>query len=113
MQAIVARHSNSPLARALAARLRRKYAIARRKSFGSAQNGSAGNRSYTPHLRTLRETKQVKQMLSALVEANEVDRWLSAPNAMLGGARPLDKIRQGKTRQVTEIMALVQEGIYV
>lgn len=52
-------------------------------------------------------------MLGAIVQGSEADRWLSAPNAMLGGACPADKIRQGRTRQVVEILASVQESIHV
>ncbi len=52
-------------------------------------------------------------MLNAIVQDSEVERWLAAPNAVLGGVRPIDKIRQGKTRQVIELLTVVQESIHV
>ena len=99
VEAIIIQHGNSLLAKALAARLRRKNAIAHRQ----------------PHraIRFQRDMKRVKQMLGAIVQESEVERWLAAPNAVLGGVRPIDKIRLGKTRQVIELLAVVQESIYV
>ena len=64
-------------------------------------------------MRVQKNIKQVRQALSGIVETSEIDRWLSVPNPLLGGHRPLDKIKQGKTNQVMEILAAVQEGIYV
>lgn len=57
--------------------------------------------------------KHVKQALRGIVETKEIDRWLSAPNTLLDGSRPVDSIKQGRTKQVLEIVALVQEGIHV
>ncbi len=102
----------SSLAKALMVRLRRKRALALRQPLRAAQSASTRSRLHTPFPRVQRDTKQVKQILDTVVQGSEAERWLAAPNAMLGGARPVDKIRQGKTRQVIEILALVQEGIY-
>ena len=113
VQAIVVQHGNSLLAKALVARLRRKHALALRQSPRPALSAFIRNRLSTPHLRIQKDTKQVKQMLGAIVQKSEAERWLAAPNPMLGGARPVDKIRQGKTRQVIEILTAVQESIYV
>ena len=114
VQAIVVQHGNSLLAKALVARLRRRQALTlRQQPRRAAQDASISNRLYMPHLRIQKDTKQVKQMLSAIVQGGEAKRWLAAPNAMLGGARPVDKIRQGKTRQVIELLTTIQEGIYV
>ena len=113
VQAIVVPHGNSSLAKARMARLRRKRALALHLPSRVAQGAFVSNRLYTPHLRIQKDTKQVKQMLGAIVQGSEAERWLAAPNVMLGGARPVDKIRQGKTRQVIEILTVVQESIYV
>ncbi len=113
VQAIVVQYGNSLLAKALVARLRRKRALALRQPRRAAQSAATSSRLYTPYLRIQKDTKQVKQMLGGIVQGREAERWLAAPNAMLGGARPVDKIRQGKTRQVIEILIIVQESIHI
>ena len=113
VQALVVQYGNSSLAKSLMARLRRKDVLALRRTHRGAQTATTSSRLYTPYLRIQRDTKQVKQMLNAIVQGSEAERWLAAPNTMLGGARPVDKIRQGKTRQVIEVLTAVQEGIYV
>lgn len=113
LQAIVIQHGSSPLARALVARLRRKYAAALRPPRRPTDHASTFSRFGTSRSRLQKETKQVKQILSTIVEESEVSRWLAAPNMMLRGARPIDKIRQGRSRQVIEILTAVQESIHV
>jgi hypothetical protein len=113
VQVTVDRYGSSSLAQALAARLRRKRALALRQPHRAVRSVFIRNRSYTPHLRIQKDAKQVKHMLNAIVQGSEAERWLAAPNAMLGGARPVDKIRQGKTRQVIELLTIVQESIHV
>lgn len=112
-QAIVVQHGNSSLAKALIARLRRKRILVLHPSRRASQGISVSNRLYTPHLRIQKDTNQVKQMLGGIVQGSEAERWLTAPNVRLGGVRPMDKIRQGKTRQVIEILTAVHESIYV
>lgn len=71
--------------------------------------------SFTPvrHSRILHDIKQVKLLLSRIVKKVEGDRWLVAPNLMLGGSCPLDAIKKGKTQHVIEILSRLAEGIYV
>lgn len=56
---------------------------------------------------------RVRQALSGLVETAEVDRWLAAPNVVLGGVRPADAVQEGRAAQVLEALARVQEGLYM
>lgn len=56
---------------------------------------------------------RVRQALSGLVETAEIDRWLAAPNVVLGGVRPADAVQEGRAAQVLEVLARVQEGLYV
>lgn len=56
---------------------------------------------------------RVRQALSGLVETAEVDRWLAAPNVVLGGVRPADAVQEGRAAQVLEVLARVQEGLYM
>ncbi len=114
LQAIIAEHGSSPLARTLIARLRQrtKYTVAVRRE-KTVKRSTLQSLSYVQHMRVQKNIKQVRQALSGIVETREADRWLSVPNPLLGGHRPVDKIKQGKTSQVMEILAAVQEGIYV
>ena len=74
---------------------------------------AANRQSEKRNRRQEEDLEQVKQILSGLVEKNEVDRWLNAPNPMLDDDCPLDSIKLGKTQQVIEMLASLQEGIYV
>lgn len=113
VQAVVVQYEDLSLAKVRSARLRRRRALALRQPRRAAQSAATSSRLYTPYLRIQRDTKQVKQMLGGIVQQSEAERWLAAPNAMLRGARPVDKIRQGKTRQVIELLTTVQESIHV
>ncbi len=55
----------------------------------------------------------IRRTLRRLVQAPEAERWLTAPNARLGGLCPLDSIKQGKSQQVRELLACLEEGIHV
>lgn len=65
------------------------------------------------HQKAKREIQQVRQVLGTLVQTQEADRWLAAPNALLGGDSPLNCIRQGRTRQVKELVERLAQGLYV
>lgn len=107
LASLTSQHANSPLVKALATRLRQKNTVSKRHPTYSLAFSQAQGR------RTQRETQQVRQVLDTLVQAGEADRWLAAPNALLGGDSPLDCIRQGQTRQVKELVERLAQGLSV
>lgn len=60
-----------------------------------------------------RDTAGIKVRLRSLVKETEVERWLSAPNALLGGVSPQEAIARGQASRVSEILVRLEEGIYV
>ena len=60
-----------------------------------------------------REMRRIRARLRELVTPPEVDRWLHAPNKNLNGLTPAAAVAQGKTSLVLEMIATVEEGIYV
>jgi len=85
----------------------------RRKSLIAVKGSYSVNITASRHNRILNDVKQVKLLLSTIVKKAEGDRWLAAPNMMLGNCCPLDAIKRGRTQQVREILARLAEGIYV
>lgn len=98
-QQIITKYSKSPLKRELIARLRREGSLPAKKTRLSTRSAKA--------------LMQVRRTLRGLVEIKEAERWLVAPNALLGGVCPIDSIKQGNANQVREILAGVEEGIHV
>lgn len=112
LQTLVSQHSNSPLAKALLARLRR----------GNTGVGRPKSRLNSTHLaqsrlaqsrRVQQDIRQVKQMLHSSVKPAEADRWLAAPNPLLNGNSPMNSIRQGRTWQVNDLVERLAQGIYM
>ncbi|MDQ2686833.1 MAG: MbcA/ParS/Xre antitoxin family protein [Armatimonadota bacterium] len=63
--------------------------------------------------RVSQDTAAIRARLREFVKEHEADRWLSAPNDLLGGASPCDAIARGQTERVSEILVRLEEGIYV
>ena len=113
-QQVLLKHRSSPLKKGLVAKLRWKYVLAAKKSHLTLQQTLPLHKiSVAPRARVNKDILQVKHLLNGLVETKEVERWLSAPNALLGGSRPIDSIKRGKTSRVVEILVWLEEGIYV
>ena len=65
-------------------------------------------------LRTVRrDLRRVKTVLAEIVVNEEINRWLSAENVVLGGITPLEAIKQGETKRVLAILRQIADGIYV
>ena len=113
-QQILIKYGNSPLRKELLAKLRRTYVLLTKKKQSSFQQSLPPRKiSGSSQARATQDIRQVKRILKGLVAAKEAERWLSAPNALLGGICPADSIKQGKTNQVIEILARLEEGIHV
>lgn len=63
--------------------------------------------------RVSRDTAEIRARLMNLVREPEADRWLAAPNDLLGGASPCDAIARGQTERVSEMLIRLEEGIYM
>jgi len=107
LASLTSQHANSPLVKALATRLRQKSTVLSHPRLYSLGFSQAQVR------RTQRETQQIRQVLDTVVQTQEADRWLAAPNALLDGDSPLDCIRQGRTRQLKELVERLTQGLYV
>ncbi len=107
LQTLVSQRSNSPLVKALTVRLRQE-------DFVFGRQKTRFNNIHSAHSRRIQQDiRQVKRVLNGLVEPVETDRWLAAPNQLLNGNSPLESIRQGKARQVKELVERLNQGIYV
>ena len=85
----------------------------RRKSLIAVKGISPNNFTATRQGRIHSDVRRVKLVLSTIVQKAEANRWLAAPNVLLGGISPLKKIMTGETKQVREILARLEEGVYV
>ena len=47
------------------------------------------------------ETKAIKDRLGEFYTSDEIEVWLYAPNELLGGARAVDLLRDGKGDEVS------------
>ena len=56
---------------------------------------------------------RVRVALAGIVSTEEAERWLYTKQAFLGGRRPRDLVKQGRTDRVLEAVAAVAAGIYV
>lgn len=55
----------------------------------------------------------VKELAELYPQADEAHLWLFSPHKRLGGRRPADLIRQGRTEEVLQIIAQLKDGAYV
>lgn len=55
----------------------------------------------------------VLERLSALYTADEAKRWLNSPHSLLGGERPADLIRQGRSAEVLTVIGALETGAFL
>jgi transcriptional regulator with XRE-family HTH domain len=64
------------------------------------------------HLAKLLTLEWLLDRLAEIYEPDEARLWLFSPHRLLDGERPGDRIQQGKTEDVLELIAHLQDGAY-
>jgi transcriptional regulator with XRE-family HTH domain len=69
-----------------------------------------------PHSERLHRLLALEWLVGELAEfypPEEARLWLFSPHRLLGGERPADRIRQGKTDDVLALIAQLRDGAFV
>ena len=65
------------------------------------------------HLHKLLALEWLASQLAEFYEPDEARLWLFAPHRQLGGARPADRIAEGRIDEVLAIIDRLRDGAYV
>lgn len=66
-----------------------------------------------PRRAAITDVEKCANALTDVIDANDILFWLSSPNPLLNGARPLDLIAEGNTDDVLAAIAAVGDGVIV
>jgi hypothetical protein len=59
------------------------------------------------------EVQEIRLLFSKSLTSRGVDQWLHAPNRLLGGDRPVERLKLGKVDEVRRVAAAFADGSYV
>ena len=59
------------------------------------------------------ELEWIAERLSAVYEPEDVRMWLHSRHALLGGDKPVDRIREGRVKDVLELVEQLRTGAYI
>ena len=71
--------------------------------------------SAMPHARTqllISDLRYVVELLAEIYTPNETRLWLYGKHRLLGGARPIDLIHEGRADEVVGVIESLDEGSY-